>query len=83
MNAVQRSEHENVAKKSKQTTEGERGQKVGEREKRERRRVGMEEGEGRGRQGGGDVGEGEEGETIEARFNLGIKMRRSNEMSVP
>lgn len=45
----------------------------------------MEEGEGRGRQGGGDVGEGEgeEGETIEARFNLGIKMRRSNEMSVP
>lgn len=43
----------------------------------------MEEGEGRGRQGGGDVGEGEEGETIEAGFNLGIKMRRSNEMSVP
>lgn len=43
----------------------------------------MEEGEGRGRQGGGDVEEGEEGETIEARFNLGIKMRRSNEMSVP
>lgn len=65
MNAVQRSEHENVAKKSKQTTEGKRGEKVG----------GMEEGEGRGRQGGGDVGEGEEGETIEARFNLGIKMR--------
>ena len=45
--------------------------------------VAMEEGEGRGRQGGGDVEEGEGGETIEARFNLGIKMRRSNEMSVP
>lgn len=43
----------------------------------------MEEGEGRGRQGGGDVGEGEEGETIEAWFKLGIKMRRSNEKSVP
>lgn len=43
----------------------------------------MEEGEGRGRQGGGDVEEGEGGETIEARFNLGIKMRRSNEMSAP
>ena len=37
-----------MAKKSKQTTEGKRGEKVG----------GMEEGEGRGRQGGGDVGEG-------------------------
>lgn len=58
MNAVQRSEHENVAKTSKQTTEGERGEKVGEREGRGRRRVGMEEGEGRGRQGGGDVGRG-------------------------
>lgn len=43
----------------------------------------MEEGEDRGRKGRGDVGEGEEGETIEARFNLGIKMRRSNEISVP
>lgn len=56
---------------------------MGEREGRGRRRVGMEEGEGRERQGGGDVGEGEEDETTEARFNLGIKMRRSNEMSVP
>lgn len=83
MNAVQRSEHENVAKKSKQTTEGKRGEKVGEREGRGGEGVAMEEGEGRGRQRGGDVGEGEEGETIEARFNLGIKMRRSNEMSVP
>ena len=63
-----------MAKKSKQATEGKRGEKVGEMEGR---------GGGRGRQGGGDVGEGEEGETIEARFNLGIKMRRSNEMSVP
>lgn len=83
LNAVQRSEHENVAKKSKQTTEGKRGEKVGEREGRGGEGVAMEEGEGRGRQGGGDVEEGEEGETIEARFNLGIKMRRSNEMSVP
>ena len=43
LNAVQRLEHENMAKKSKQTTEGKRGEKVGERE-------------GRGRAGGGDVG---------------------------
>ena len=54
MNAVQRSEHENVAKKSKQTTEGERGEKMGEREGRGRRRgrAGGDKGEetwGRGR----------------------------------
>lgn len=56
MNAVQRLEHENMAKQSKQTTEGKRGEKVGEREGRGRGRDG---GGGRGRQGGGDVGEGE------------------------
>lgn len=61
------------------------------RKKVHKRRRGKEEkrweGWRRGR-AGGDKGEetwgrGEEGETIEARFNLGIKMRRSNEMSVP
>lgn len=73
MNAVQRSEHENVAKKSKQTTEGKRGEKVGEREGRGGEGVAMEEGEGRGRQGGGDVEEGEGGETIEARLTSASK----------
>lgn len=34
MNAVQRLEHENMAKKSKQATEGKRGEKVGEMEGR-------------------------------------------------
>lgn len=48
MNAVQRLEHENMAKQSKQTTEGKRGEKVGE---REGGGGGMEEG------AGGDKGE--------------------------
>ena len=74
LNAVQRLEHENIAKKSKQTTEGKRKEKVGEREGR---------GGGQGETRRMRRGVGGEGETIEAWFNLGIKMRRSNEMSVP
>lgn len=63
MNAVQRLEHENMAKKSKQTTEEVRREKVGEREGRERRR---------GRDGGG----GGQGETRGETWGRGRRARQ-------
>lgn len=66
LNAVQRLEHENIAKKSKQTTEGKRKEKVGEREGR-----GGGQGETRRRRRGGGGG---------GRDNLGsIQPRHQNE----
>lgn len=79
MNAVQRLEHENMAKKVNKRRRG-KEEKRWERGKGGGREGKGWRGEGSERQGGGEVGEEE---TIQALFNLGIKMRRSKEKNVP